>query len=94
MTSTISNQMVSRIIKEQESIVGPLAWEQAGKVTGLRVDVKKNEASIEGNPKEVIGKLVAQYEKLFGQASLEVCREAVRPLLSQISNEEIPAVLK
>lgn len=37
---------------------------------------------------------IAQYEKLFGIASREVCRDAVRPLLSQAPEEEIPAVLK
>jgi len=37
---------------------------------------------------------VAQYERLFGAASREVCRDAVRPFLSQISQDEIPAVLK
>jgi hypothetical protein len=91
---TAIDEIAGKIIKEQELVIGPLAWEQAGKVTGLRIDIGKNEVSIEGNPKEVLEKLVAQYEKLFGQASREVCRDAVRPLLSQVSEEEIPAVLK
>lgn len=43
---------------------------------------------------DVLGRLVAQYEKLFGAASREVCRDAVRPLLSQVPQDEIPAVLK
>ncbi len=88
------DQIASKIIKEQETIMGPIAWEEAGKVTGLRVDIAGHQVSIEGNSREVLEKLVAQYERLFGPASREVCRDAVRPLLSQISPDEIPAVLK
>jgi hypothetical protein len=92
--STFSEQLAESIIQEQAVVVGPLAWEQAGKVSGLRIDVAKHEVNIEGNAKEVLEKLVAQYEELFGAASREVCRDAVRPLLSQVSEEDIPAVLK
>jgi hypothetical protein len=89
-----SDQLADKIIHEQELIIGPIAWEQAGKVSGLRIDILKHEVSIEGDVKEVLTKLVAQYEKLFGAASREVCRDAVRPLLSQVPEGEIPAVLK
>lgn len=88
------DQFAINIIKEQELIMGPIAWEQAGKVSGLRIDIIKHEANIEGDIKQVLEGLVAQYEKLFGKASREVCREAVRPLLSQVPQEDIPAVLK
>lgn len=33
-------------------------------------------------------------ENIFDQASREVCRDAVRPLLSQVPEEEIPAILR
>lgn len=92
--STFSEQLAESIIEEQAVVVGPLAWEQAGKVSGLRIDIAKHEVNIEGNAKEVLEKLVAQYEELFGAASREVCRDAVRPLLSQVSEDDIPAVLK
>ncbi|MBI3250609.1 MAG: hypothetical protein HYZ61_02025 [Candidatus Andersenbacteria bacterium] len=88
------DQIAVKIIKEQELIMGPVAWEQAGKVTGLRVDVTGHVASIEGSPRDVLEKLVAQYERLFGRASREVCRDAVRPLLSQFPQDQIPEVLK
>ncbi len=90
----IANKIVSRIIQEQEAIIGPVAWEEASKVTGLRIDIQSHTFKIEGNTKEVLEKLVAQYERLFGQASREVCRDAVRPFLSQATPEEIPTVLK
>lgn len=90
----ITNQLADKIIHEQELIVGPLAWDEAKKVSGLRVDIVAHQVNVEGNPKEVLEKLVAQYERLFGLASREVCRDAVRPLLSQVPDEEIPSVLK
>ena len=91
---TIEEQMAHQIIKEQETIIGPIAWEEANKVTGLRVDISAHTVAVEGNSKEVLEKLVAQYERLFGPASREVCKDAVRPLLGQVPPEEVPAVLK
>ena len=88
------DKVASQIITEQEGVIGPLAWEEAKKVPGMSVNIGNHEVKIEGNPKEVLEKLVAQYERLFGAASREVCRDAVRPFLSQISQDEIPAVLK
>ncbi len=87
-------QVFKRIIQEQEAVIGPLAWEEAGKVTGLRIDVVRREVQLDGDAKAALEKLVAQYERLFGIASREVCRDAVRPFLSQISQDEIPAILK
>ena len=92
--TAITNQLADKIIQEQALINGPIAWEQAERVSGLRFVIKSHEVNIEGNTKEVLAKLVAQYEKLFGIASREVCRDAVRPLLSQVPENEIPAVLK
>lgn len=91
---SVYDQFASNIIKEQETIMGPVAWEQASKVSGLRIDIQTHAVSIEGNSKEVLEKLVAQYERLFGPASREVCRDAVRPLLGQVSPDEVPAVLR
>lgn len=88
------DQLVTRIIEEQAQIIGPLAWEEAGKVVGLRIDIGAHQASVQGNPREVLEKLVAQYEQLFGLASREVCRDAVRPFISQVPQDEIPAVLQ
>ena len=91
---SIYDQFAANIIKEQETIIGPVAWEQASKVTGLRIDIQAHTVNIEGNSKEVLEKLVAQYERLFGPASREVCRDAVKPLLAQVPPDEVPAVLK
>ncbi len=87
-------QMASKIIKEQQAIIGPVAFEQARKVPGLQVDEKKNEVVLEGNEKEILAKLVEKYQHLFGQASVEVCKDAVRNMLSQVPPDSIPALLK
>ena len=85
-----------RIIKEQELIIGPLAWDEARKVQGLQViDEKRGEVSLQnGDPKNTIDKLVAQYERIFGRASHAVCHDAVQDLITEMSPEEIPSSLK
>ncbi len=101
--STLSNtmpttfsQLALRIIKEQELIIGPLAWNEARKVQGVNViDSRSGQVDIQNSdPKKVIDGLVAQYERLFGKASHEACREAVRDLIGGLSPEEVPASLK
>lgn len=90
------NKMATLIIKEQEQVIGPLAWREAGKVQGLTiVNRERSEISIKGeDQKQVVDRLVTQYERLFGPASHEVCREAVAGLISHISAAEIPASLR
>lgn len=87
------NQAVSRIIKEQQSIIGPVALEMAKKVTGLNVG-GDNQVNLTGNKKEVVANLINQYKKLFGQASVEVCKEAFGPFVDKIPTSEIPDILK
>lgn len=87
-------QIVERIIKEQESIIGPIALEQANKVKGLKINWQKHEVEIEGNETDVVEKLVEQYEHIFGQASVEACKEAVKSILSQVPQNQIPALLR
>lgn len=89
-----TSQIVNKIILEQELVIGPLAWNEATKVSGLRVDVKTHHVDLYGDPKEVLGRLVSQYERLFGLASREVCRDAVRPLIAQIPEDQLPSVLR
>ena len=89
-------QIALRIIKEQESVIGPLAWDEARKVQGIYVlDQKKGEVNLQnGDVGEIIDRLVAQYERLFGKASHEVCKEAVQDLIAEIPPEEVPSSLK
>lgn len=85
-------QIANKIIKEQQAIIGPIALEQARKVSGLKIDDKVNDVQLQGNEKEIIEKLVEQYQHLFGQTSVEVCKEAIRGL--DVSADQLPALLK
>lgn len=85
--------LVSRIIKEQQSIIGPIALDQAKKVSGLQVS-SVDDVKISGNKKEVLGNLVTQYSKLFGKASVAVCKEAFEPLSDKIPPADVPDILK
>ncbi len=79
----IFDQISIRIIKEQELIIGPVAWDEAKKVPGFHIiDKEKGEVSFDGNPQDVLNKLVAQYSRLFGQVSKEVCKQAVQDLIA------------
>jgi hypothetical protein len=91
----IFNQISVRIIKEQETIIGPLAWSEAAKVSGLSIiDAQAHKVSVTGDPKTVINALVARYEQLFGKLSREVSREAVVDLTADIPADDIPTSLK
>lgn len=90
------SRIAVQIIREQEFIIGPLAWNEARKVSGLKIiDQRSGEISFNnGDPKQVIDKLVAQYDRLFGRASREVSREAAAPFLVNLTQTEIPLSLK
>lgn len=90
----IFSQIAEKIIKEQESIIGPIALEQAQKVPGLNVDNQKNQITIDGNKTDILEKLVERYQGLFGQASVQACREAVKGLLTQVPKDQVPALLR
>ncbi len=93
---TTLDQIALKIIREQELVIGPLAWTEAGKVTGLQVvDQKKGEVALQnGDPKDVVNRLVAQYERLFGPASHEVCRAAVASMIADLAAADVPSSLK
>ena len=84
---------VRSIIKEQQQIIGPVALDQAKKVSGLEVS-GVDDVKITGNHLDVLGSLVKQYSQLFGKASIEVCKEAFQPFSDKIPAAEIPDVLK
>ena len=89
----ILEQAAEKIIEEQEKIIGPIALEQAKKVPGLTVNLQKHEVKIEGDQKEILQKLVEQYQHLFGQASVEVCKGAVKDIIKQAPSDKIPSLI-
>ena len=86
--------LATSIIEHQESIIGPVAVERAKSVSGLTVDWKSKSVQISGEPKDVIDHLVDQYKALFGQISVEVCKEAVGRLGQKMSPEQMPTSLR
>lgn len=86
-------QIVERIIKGQESIIGPIAVEQAEGVANLKLDWAKHEVVISGDANKVVDELVEKYKALFGRVSVEVCREAAAPFLSKLPAGQMPKTL-
>lgn len=91
---SVYEEIIARIIKGQEAIIGPVAVEQAQRVSGLKVDWAKHEVAISGDEAEVVDKLVDIYKELFGQISVEVSKEAASSLIGRLEGKELPAALK
>lgn len=90
------NQILIRIIKYQEKIIGPLAWDMAANVHGLVIANRKNpDVAITGDPKTIVNDLVAKYELLWGEklGKLE-CQDATDDITKKMSFAEIPDRLK
>jgi hypothetical protein len=94
---TTFDQIASKIIKEQELIMGPLAWDEAASVKGLTIVNKESgEVVIDANIDHgmVIDQLVNKYVELFGRAAREACREAAVALVADLPLSEVPSSLK
>lgn len=87
-------QIAEKIIEQQESIIGPIAVQQAQQVKELKVDWPNHDVDISGNPQKAIDELVQQYKELFGQIAVETCKEAAARYLAQLSPEQQPSSLK
>jgi len=87
-------QIAEKIIKQQESVIGPVAIEQAEAVSGLSLDWSKKEVKISGDGAKVIDRLVEQYKELFGQISVEVCKEAAGSLINKLPAGKHPKALE
>lgn len=90
----IFSKLAQQIIKEQEAIIGPMAVEQAARVPGLKVNWQNHEIGFDGNRKEIVEHLIEQYKDFFGQASVEVCKDAVKDIISEVPKDQIPPLLQ
>ena len=88
------DRVANEIIKEQELIIGPIAWEEAQKVPGIIIDKTRHSIGLRSDKSKTVDNLVKQYGRLFGRASEEVCREAAKDLLVKLPPGEIPFSLK
>lgn len=88
---------IQSIVTHQQNVVGPLAVEQANEVTGISVsDDGKVKISLKkpSDSKAILGKLVQRYSLLFGQASVEVCKDALKESGVELSEADLPDILK
>ncbi len=85
--------IISAIIKEQQQIIGPVALERAKKVGGLVIK-DQNTVSISGDAKDILNNLVKEYSNLFGKASIEVCRDAVKEITPPVPADMLPSILQ
>lgn len=86
-----ATDLVLKIIAAQEPIIGPLAWQVAGQVKGLAI--KDHRVAVKGQGPQVIQGLVEAYENMFGPASREVSRDALRSFGTKIDKTLLPAGL-
>lgn len=93
---TTLDQIAMKIIREQELVIGPLAWKEASKVEGLHIDDQtRGEVTLtDRDPKEAVNRLVGRYERLFGRASQEVCKDAVASIIAELPPTDVPSSLQ
>lgn len=89
----VLENVAESIIKEQERVIGPLAWSEAEKVSGLQVSPEHHVVIGGSDQKAAIDGLVARYERLFGKASHKVCIEAAASLIRGMAASEVPVSL-
>jgi len=94
ISTEMTQSLVRAIVTQQQMIIGPLAVVQANKVNGLKISEDIRNVTVSGKFTDVLTDLVKQYEQLFGQASVEVCKDAMRELHIKIPLEDLPEILQ
>ena len=82
-------QVITKIITAQQAVMGPFANDLAHRVPGLRFDGIRV-SGVEGNFRDVLEKLVKQYSGIFGQSSVEVCKDVLSSMDSSFDRNAIP----
>jgi hypothetical protein len=90
----VYESIAKSIIEAQEAVVGPIAVSRAQQVNGLSIDWPARTVHIDGDPIQVSDQLVKQYSILFGQISVEVCKEAAARYSTQVSGGALPSTLQ
>lgn len=96
LTQQEAQTIVDAIIDEQYDLIGPLAITQASKVNGISIEEngKVKVTSDVADAGIIIELLVRQFELMFGQTSVDVCKDAVRQIASTISRKDLPELLR
>ena len=91
----IYNKILSRILQEQETILGSLAWQIAEKISGISIADKETfKVTIVSDPKTVIDNFVFRCERVFGSFARDASKQAVAYLLAEMPLEDIPEKLR
>lgn len=86
-------QIIKVITEAQSEIVGEdIALSLAQQVEGL--NIKQETIEIQNDPIKVLEQLVHNYSNLFGNSSLEVCKQAIKDMKPTLLPQDIPAFLK
>ncbi len=81
------------ITEEQSKVVGKdLAHGLAKGVTGIKIE--REIITITGDPIDILKNLVDRYSLLFGKASIEVAKGALKKLDVKFDERELPSNLK
>ncbi len=92
---SIYNKVLSRILKEQEIILGSLAWQQAEKIDGIKIINKETgEIRIIGDAMTVIDAFVYRCMRIFGSYARDASKQAVAYLLAEMPKDDIPSRLR
>jgi hypothetical protein len=94
MNTQLSYDIFNRIIREQTAIIGPLAQQLARNVQGIHLKNDDTVDVIEGDSVIVLHDLITTYSQLFGQASIEICKDAVHSISPPIPPEMLPEELR
>lgn len=89
----IHSNIARAIINAQTSVIGPIAVEQAKSVKGISFS-NINDIKLKGNGKSILEELVSVYSNFFGQASVEVCKDAIREMNPPVPLEDLPDNLR
>ena len=91
----IYNKILSRILQEQETILGSLAWQIAEKISGIRIEDKESfKVTIISEPKTVIDNFIFRCERIFGSFARDASKQAVAFLLAEMPMEDVPEKLR
>lgn len=81
---------VLNIVNMQKEIIGPLALDMARRVGAIKIE--NGVVEIVGEPKEVLHKLVKEYEVLFGALSVKVSKDSIKEM--GFGPDELPEILR
>jgi hypothetical protein len=96
INTTNLKEIIQTIILHQQAIIGPLAIDQARKVRGITIQ-NTGAVSVDiqtTDPVSLLRQLAEKYQELFGQTSVEVCKDAIKESGKAISDKDLPEILR